>query len=182
MTRVMLLLAAAAMVLAACSNSTTSAPPAGGGTSSSGATGGTSTVQVSNSPQYGSTPRGFAGQDALPLRTGHGQDERLHRPLHRPLAGAHRHRLADRRRRPEREPPRVRHAGRRIQSGDVQRPPPVPVLGRRERRRRHRSRRRRLLRRLIGRRQGLGADGDEQQQQRVQVLISQVARSLREEV
>jgi predicted lipoprotein with Yx(FWY)xxD motif len=54
MTRVMLLLAAAAMVLAACSNSTTSTPPAGGGTSSSSATGGTSTVQVSNSPQYGS--------------------------------------------------------------------------------------------------------------------------------
>ena len=54
MTRIMLLLAAAAMVLAACSNSTTSTPPAGGGTSSSGATGGTSTVQVASSPQYGS--------------------------------------------------------------------------------------------------------------------------------
>jgi predicted lipoprotein with Yx(FWY)xxD motif len=54
MTRVMLLLAAAAMVLAACSNSTTSTPPAGGGSSSSSATGGTSTIQVASSPQYGS--------------------------------------------------------------------------------------------------------------------------------
>jgi predicted lipoprotein with Yx(FWY)xxD motif len=54
MTRVMLLLAAAAMVLAACSNSTTSTPPAGGGSSSSSAAGGGSTVQVTNSPQYGS--------------------------------------------------------------------------------------------------------------------------------
>ena len=54
MTRIMLLLAAAAMVLAACSNSTTSTPPAGGGSSSSSAAGGSSTVQVTNSPQYGS--------------------------------------------------------------------------------------------------------------------------------
>jgi hypothetical protein len=114
MTRIMLLLAAAAMVLAACSNSTTSTPPAGGGTSSS-------VRPAGPRPSRSRTPPSTDRSSWIPKarRSTSSNRTRARRapapvPASR-LAGAHGHRVADRRRRPEREPPRDRHAGRRVQ-------------------------------------------------------------------